>query len=83
VNIAARIQASAWPGEVRLSEPVYGALADPGLIQSLGSIDLKGMDTVTLYRAGPGPGPGLGLDESASLPKTDQESGEATQTANA
>jgi adenylate cyclase len=59
VNIAARLSARAAPGEVLVSRAVADRISQPGLLEPVGAVELKGVAhplQVWRCRAGPAPG---------------------------
>jgi adenylate cyclase len=59
VNVAARLSARAAPGEVLVSRPVADRLPQPGRLEQVGAVELKGVaQPLEVWRCRTGPAPG-------------------------
>lgn len=59
VNVAARLSARAAPGEVLVSKPVADRIAQPGRLEPVGVVDLKGVaQPLQVWRCPADPAPG-------------------------
>jgi class 3 adenylate cyclase len=59
VNIAARLSARAAPGEVLVSKPVADRIAQPGRLEPVGVVELKGVaQPLQVWRCSADPAPG-------------------------
>jgi adenylate cyclase len=59
VNVAARLSARAAPGEVLVSKPVADRIAQPGRLEPVGVVDLKGVaQPLQVWRCPTDPAPG-------------------------
>jgi adenylate cyclase len=66
VNVAARLSARAAPGEVLASRPVVDRLPQPGRLQRVGAVELKGVaQPLEVWRYPTGPAPGREHDTPA------------------
>jgi adenylate cyclase len=59
VNVAARLSARAAPGEVLVSKPVADRIAQPGRLEPVGVVELKGVaQPLQVWRCPADPAPG-------------------------